>query len=333
MKKYAKSIVPITALAVLLLSISPMVAASTLTVDLNPTTGLAQVTSSSSTKIVFTYPQGSTVSKYLENVSSSIKLNSTFAGDSDGAQTLQQSFNHGMGDHGQFQNGNHISVQNMTVSLDYTATGSPTQLVINKVTDVTAWVTGIFSVANGTVQANLGWRSFVVVGAWNLDLDDHMMDINMVGSTLQTSLASRAIAASFLLDNFGGRSIWDQPTLNFSQLDTPLSTWTKNYDAVTNTTTFSKTISGTSTLTSSLDDNGQTYTLSVASDPSGVVAVQGYANAQGDSLVMAPAPAVSAGYVELGVVAVLLAAAVGYLAFRSRAKPKASAPAGTTLPV
>lgn len=330
MKKNAKSIVPIAALAILLLSISPMVAASTLTVNLNPTTGLAKVTSSSTTKIVFTYPQDSTVSEYLENVSSSINLNSTFAGDSDGAQTLQQSFNHGMGDHDSFHNGNHISVQNMTVSLDYTATGGPTQLVINKVTNVTAWVTGVFSVVNGTVQANLGWRSFVVVGAWNLDMDDHTMDINMLGSTLQMSLASRATAASFLLDNFGGRSIWNQPTLNFSQLDTPLSTWTKNYDAATNTTTFSKTISGTSTLTSSLDDNGQTYSLSATSDPTGVVTVQGYANAQGDSLVMAPAPAVTAGYVEIGAVVVLLAAAMGYLAFRSRAK-KSSAPTSTTL--
>lgn len=326
MKKYAKSVVPLTALAIVLLSIAPMVDASTLTVDLNPTTGLAKVNSISTTKIVFTYPAGSAISNYLENVSSSVKLNSSFAGSSDGALQLQRSFDHD-------EDASHITVRNMTVALDYTATGSATSLVINKVTNVSAWVTGVFQVVNGTVVANLRWRSFVVTGAMNLDMEGHDMDVNTVGSTVQSELASRLIASAFLMNSFGDRGIWNQPTLNFSALSTPLSTWTKNYDASTNTTTFSKTISGTSTLTSSLDVNGQNYSLSVVSDPAGVVAVQGYANAQGDSLVMAPAPAFSAGYVELGVVVVLLAAAVGYLAYRSRAKQKASVQANTILPV
>ncbi|HKT21012.1 MAG TPA: hypothetical protein VJR06_00100, partial [Nitrososphaerales archaeon] len=256
-------------------------------------------------------------------VSSSVKLNSSFAGDSSGAMELQGSFD---------QEDSHVSIQNMTVALDYTATGNATALVINKVTNVTAWVSGVFQVVNGSVVANLRWRSFVVQGPMNLDMEDHNMDINMVGSTVQTSLASRAMAFGFLLDYFGGRSVWNQPTLNFSQLDTPLSTWTKNYDSGTNTTTFTKTISGTSTFTSSVDYNGQNYSLSAVSDPTGVVTVKGYANTQGDTLVMAPAPASTAGLVELGVVAVLLGGAA-YLAYRSRAKRKAPAQVNTALPV
>jgi hypothetical protein len=322
MKRYAKSIVPISALAIILLSFSPLANASTLTVNLNPTTGLAQVTSSSTTKIVFNYPAGSDVSKYLENVSSSVKLNSSFTGGSQGAQELQGTFDH---------DDSHISVHNMTVALDYTAKGSPTSLVINKVTNVTAWVSGVFSVVNGTVSANLGWRSFVVSGAMNLDMGDHNMDVNLVGSTVQYSLASHASAMDFMLNAFGGNSIWDRPTLNYSALNTPLTTWTKNYDASTNTTTFTKTISGTSTFTASLNNNGQVYSLSVSSDPTGVVSVQGYANPQGDSLVMAPAPAATAGWMELGAVAVILVGAAGYFVYRFRAKPKAGT--STTLPV
>lgn len=313
MKKLAKRIAPFTALAIVLLSVAPLADASTLTVNLNPSTGLAQVSSSSVTKIVFTYPAGSALSNYLENVSSSVKLNSSFTGGSSGAMELQGSFEH---------EDSHVSVRNMTVSLGYTATGNATTLVIDKVTNVTSWVSGVFSVVNGSVVANMGWRSFVVRGAMDLDMEDHSVDINMVGSTMQTSLASRGTALSFLLNSFGGRSIWDQSTLNFTQLDTPLSTWTKNYDASTNTTTFTKTISGTSTFTSSLDVNGQSYTLSASSDPTGVLSVQGYASPQGNSLVIGPAPASIAGYAELGVAVLLLAAAAGYFIYRARKPTK-----------
>lgn len=324
MKKFAKGILPITALTIVLLTFAPLADASTLTVDLNPATGLAQVNSVSTTKIVFTYPAGSTVSKYLENVSSSVKLNSSFAGGSSGAMELQGSFDH---------DESHVSVRNMTVALDYTAKGNATTLIIDKVTNVSAWVSGVFQVVNGSVVANLRWRSFVVQGPMNLDMEDHTMDVNMVGSTVQDSLASRALAATFLFDSFGGRSIWNQPTLNFSQLDTPLTAWTKNYNSVTNTTTFTKTISGSSKFSSSVDLNGQNYSLSAVSDPTGVVAVKGYANPQGDSLVIAPAPAVSMGYVELGVAVALVAAVAGYLLYRSRTKPDTQAQKITTLPV
>lgn len=323
MKKFAKGLIPLTTLAIILLSTAPLTDASTLTVNLNPTTGLARVNSVSTTKIVFTYPAGSAISKYLENVSSSVKLNSSFAGNSEGALQLQGSFERD-------DDGGSISVSNMTVSLDYTASGNATTLVINKVTNVSSWVKGVFQVANNTVSANLRWRSFVVTGAMNLDMQGDNMDVNTVGSAVQSELASSAIASAFLMSSFGDRSIWDQPTLNFSALSTPLSTWNKNYDAATNTTTFSKTISGTSTLTSSLDVNGQSYALSVVSDPSGVVTVQGYANAQGDSLVMAPAPAMTASYAELGAIVVLLAAAAGYFLFRWRAKPKGPLSTNTT---
>ena len=324
MKKTVKRIVPLTALAVILLSFAPMVDSSTLTVNLNPTSGLARIDSVSTTKIVFTYPAGSGVSKYLESVSSSFSQNSSFAGGSSGAMELQNSFD---------RDESRISVKNMTVALDYTATGNATALVINKVTNVTSWVTGVFQVVNGTVVANLRWRSFVVQGAMDISMGDHTVDINMVGSTVQSSLASRSVAVSFLLDYFGGRSIWNQPTLNFSQLDAPLSTWAKNYDPATNTTTFTKTISGTSTFVSSIDFNGQNYSLSAISDPTGVVAVQGYASPQGDVLVMAPPPASTGAYVELGAVVALSAAAVGYFVYRTRTRARVSPQAHATLPV
>lgn len=317
MKKQAKSIFPFITLVILLLSMAPMVSASTLTVNLNPATGLAKVDSVSTTKMVFTYPQGSTMSSYLKDASSSLKLNGSFAGSTSGAEVLQGSF----GD-------DHVSVHNMSAAIDYTTVGNATALVVNKTTEITAWVSGVFSVVNGSVTADLGWRSFVVKGAMDLPLEGRSVDINLVGSAMQDSLSTHAVAAGFLLSAFGGESLWNRPTLNFSDLNAPLSTWTKNYDASTNTTTFSKTIAEESTFSASIDSNGQKYTLSSISDPSGKVTVQGYANASANSLVIAQAPATPA-YVLWAAAAafVVVAAAVGYLAFRSRARARTKSPA------
>ncbi len=305
----------LTALVILLVSMAPMVYASTLTVNLNPKTGLAKVEMISTTKIVFAYPAGSPVSTYFKNASSSLDLKGNFNGGTPGTGGLQGSLN-------EYQS--RISVTNMSVAVDYTAQGNSTAYAINKVTDVTAWVSGVFSVINGTVHADLSWRSFVVRGALDLDLEAHSVDINLVGSTVQYSLTSNGTAAGFLLSAFGGGSLWNRPTLNFSALNSPLSTWSKNYDAATNTTTFSKAIPGHSTFTASVDFNGQKYSLSAVSDPSGMVSVQGYANASSDSLVIGRAPSSAAtGLLGLGAAVVVLGVA-GYLAVRYRRRTAAS---------
>jgi len=325
MKSEAKTIVPLAAIAILLFAASPLANASTLTVNLNPKTGVAQVDSVSTTKIVFTYPSDSTVSKYLRNVSSSFSLSGEFDGSSQGAHLLQGSFDAWNG---------HISVTNMSVAVSYSAIGNATALIINKSTDVNATVTGVFQVVNGTVSANLGWRAFIVRGALNLPLDGRMVDVNLAGDAMEDSLGSHAEASMWLANAFGGGSFWNRPTLNFSQLSTPLDTWTKNYDAAINTTTFSKTISGQNTYSIQANLNGQQYSLSEISDPSGVLSVQGYANASGDSLVMASAPAsasISSGVLALVIVVALLAVAGGYVAIRARAKTKTTAATQATL--
>ncbi|MDG7029641.1 MAG: hypothetical protein JRN38_05285 [Nitrososphaerota archaeon] len=302
-------IVPLAALVAILVSLAPMASASTLTVDLNPQTQVAKVDSLSTTKIVFTYPADSVIAKYLENVSSSNSLNSSFTGGT-GVQELQDSFD---------GEDNSVAVHNMTVALSYSSKGNATALVISKKTNVTSWVTGVFKVVNGTVHADLGWRAYVVRGPMNLDMHDRTVDINMVGSTVQDSLAAHAFALGFILNAFGTSGVWNSPTMNFTALNTPLSTWTKTYNSGANTTTFTKTIAGESTFSASFSENGQDYTLSEVSDPTGVIAVSGYANAQANSLVIAPAPAASPSILAAGAaIAIAAAAAAGSLYFRSR---------------
>ena len=325
MKTQMKRIFPLVALAALLVSLSPIASASTITINLNPTTGAAQVNSVSTTKIVFTYPANSTISNYLKDINSSLNLKGSFDGSSPGTLELQGSFDGW--DH-------HVQVSNMSVAVDYSAKGNSTVLVIDKMTNVSATVSGVFSVVNGTVTANLGWRAFVITGAMNLPFNGHDYDVNLAGAAMMDSLGSHATAAAWLFNQFGGGSFWNRPTLNFSELSTPLSTWTKNYDSSTNTTTFSKTISGQNTFSFTATYNGQTYSLSSTSDPSGMITVQGYANASGDSLVMEPAPASSAtDLVAAGAAFVVVAIAVGYLAYRSRTKSEISTTTPATAPV
>ena len=293
-----------------------MASASNLTVTLNPKTQLANVDSVSSTKIVFTYPANSTISKYLMNVSSSSTYSGSFTGTSQGAEEFQGTLHDW---------DNHISVSNMSVAVNYSLKGNKTALVLDETTGVNATVSGVFRVVNGTVQADLGWRSFIVRGAMNLPLDGHMMDINLAGSVMSDSVGPQTYASGWMMGAFGGGSFWDRPTLNFSALNTPLSTWTKNYDSATNTTTFTKTISGSSTFTASYDLNGQKYSLSATSDPTGVVAIQGYANASGDSLTIVPAPATTtSSLLAIGVVVAVLALLGGFYAVKRGVKPKTS---------
>jgi len=326
LKTEAKKIVPLATIAVLLFVVSPLANASTLTVNLNPKSGAAKVDSVSTTKIIFTYPSDSAVSKDLRNVSSSFSLSGTFDGSSQGTLELQGTFDNW---------DSHISVTNMSVDVSYSAKGNATTLVIDKSTDVNATVTGVFHVVNGTVMANLGWRAFSVRGALNLPLGGRTVDVNLAGDAMEDSLGSHVAGSAWLASAFGSGSFWNRSTLNFSQLDMPLDTWTKNYNAATNTTTFSKTISGQDTYSLQADFNGQEYSLSEISDPSGVVSVQGYANASGDTLVMAPAPAsasISSSVLTVAVVVALLAIAGGYLAIRTRSRPK-TATSPTTMPV
>jgi hypothetical protein len=321
MKIQAGKLLPLAIISLLALSTAPTAFASTLTVTLNPATKVAEFQAVSMTNIVLTYPANSTLSSYLKDVNSSVVLSGTFEHGSDGVQAFQGGFH---------QEDPLVGVNNMSVSVDNTAVGNATTLVIHKATNITAWVTGVFTVVNGTVEADLRWRSFVIPGALDLDFAGHPgFDVNLVGSAFQYSLATRITALQFLVGGFGGYGIWSRPTLNYSALSSPLSTWTMNYDKATNTTTYSKTISGSASISSMIDVNGQKYTLTASSDPSAAISVKGYASASSDSLTIQSGPTASSlassssfPWVAAAIGVVVVIGAAAYLALRSKSRPK-----------
>ncbi len=315
-------IVGLAVLAVLVLSLEPAAFASNLTVNLNPNTQVAKLTSVSTTNLVLAYPANSTLSNYLKGYNSSLALSGNFNSSSDAVQNFREHFHDDSNDQ--------VSIRNMTVSYKYNAKANSTALVVNKETDITAWVTGAFKVSNGTVTANMGWRSFYISGALNVNLEDHMVDVNLAGSSLTQSISGRSLGMAMLTGMFAGGGLWTRPTLNFSSLNSPLSTWTRNYDSLTNTTTFSKTVSGNSTFSAKYTSNGQTYSLSMTSDPSATISTSGYAEASGNSLVISTAPVYLNPLLWVGVaVALVVAAGAFYLVRRSRSTAAETGPTNT----
>ncbi len=312
-------LLPIIAFTMFLIAATPAVYASTLKVSLNPTNQTAVVTSSSSTVLVLTYPSNSTISHYLRNYSSSVTWKGSFSGNSEGALVLQ----------GGLEAEDHdVRIQSMNVSYSLKATGNATAFVLNKETDITAVVTGVFKVVNGTVTADLDWKAYHVPGEMMLNLEDHTVEVNYVGSTFETQLGDRPYIAGAFSAMFGGEGLWHKPTLDFSALNSPLSTWTRNYDSVSNTTTYSKTVNGQSSLNASADFNGQKYTLSVKSDPSADVSTPGYAIASGNSLVIQPTPLLLTPTIWAAAAVAALAAigAAVYMLKRTRLRGQTSIP-------
>jgi hypothetical protein len=282
MERMARIVIPASVLALLFLSFAPAASASTLTVDLNPSTGVATMTSTSVSNIVLTYPANSTLSGYLKGYSDNSSTSGNFTAGSQGVTDFEGHFHD--------DDGSGISIKSMSVTTSYTANANSTTLVIAKQTVISTTVSGVFKVVNGTVTADLGWRSFRVDGALDLALHGHVLDVNLLGSSVTSAISGRGTGEDSVISMFGEANLWNAPTLNFSSLNTPLTNWTKSYNSISNTTTFSKTISGQSSLSATYTNNGQTYSLKETSDPSAVIATQGYADASANSLTIVPTP-------------------------------------------
>ncbi|MDG6901673.1 MAG: hypothetical protein JRM80_06895 [Nitrososphaerota archaeon] len=320
MEKMASRLLAISTIGALLIACAPAALASSITVNLNPTTKVAKFDSVSTTSIILTYPANSSLSNYLKGYNSSQSFTGTFSGNSDSIGELQN----GMDD---LSPG--VRVLNATVTYSYKGTANATELVVNKMTEISGYATGVFKVVNGSVTANVRWRSFSVPGALDLSLDGRMVDVNLVGSSLMDSMIGRSVVVALLTGFFGGGSLWNRPTIDFSALSSPLSAWTKNYDSATNTTTFTKTVNSNSSFNASQTSNGQTYTLKVTSDPSAVISVQGYAQPSGDALIITSPPPGTSLITYVGIASAVVILALGAITYLILRRRSATAATGT----
>lgn len=290
----------------------PAASASTVNITLNPTTHVAEVVGVSTTKIVFTYPENSTVSQMLTGTNYTMQASGFVP---HGASSTDD-FERDLQDYT-----SSIKVQNISASLLSKAIANSTTLVITRDTNLTAWVTGIFNETNGTTSANMNWKAFVIRGSFTVPMDGQNVDLNTMGSAMMEPLGENGLASTFLFHSFGENSIWSQPTIDFSALNTSLSNWTRHYDSQTNTTTFSKTVNTAANYSASVSVNGNAYSISMVHDPSSTIKVVGYATASGNSLTITTSPSsFSVETAALVAVAVIIILASTYMAIRWRKK-------------
>ena len=317
-----KSLLPICLASIFAVSLLatgiPLASASTVNITLNPTSGLAQVASMSNTVLVFRYPSNSSVSNYLNGFNYSQQLSGFVPRGTVAAEDFQNVLRG-------YSSG--VSVQNMSVSLNMNANANTTALVITRNVVINTWVSGVFNGTGHNVTADLRWKAFVVKGSFNVPLDGHDVDLNMMGSAMLQPLGNDQFASGFLGHAFGEDSVWSKPTIDFSALNSPLTNWTRNYDSSTNTTTFTKNISAQANYSASVSVNGQTYSISMTQDPSSTIKVLGYAVPSGDSLTFQPAPAAITP-IDTVLIAVLISIAgiAAYVSLRSRSKKTVAVP-------
>lgn len=301
-------------ISLLVLSGVPLVSASSVNIVLNPTTHHAEISSISNTKIVFEYPKNSTVSSFLNGYNYSQQLSGFIpagTGAVDDFESTLQNYS------------DHVHVENMSVSVDARAIGNSTTFVVTRSENITTWVTGVFNETDGKVMADLDWKAFVVRGAFDVPLGGHEIDLNLVSSAMTQPLGEGGDASSYMGNMFGSNSIWSQPTIDFSALNSPLTNWTRNYNPTTNTTTFTKNIKTQANFSASVSFNGQEYSLSMVHDPSASISVLGYATASGNSLIVGSAPIWAILASETGAwiaLIVAIGAASAYMALRWRSK-------------
>ncbi|MDG6996565.1 MAG: hypothetical protein JRN52_11645 [Nitrososphaerota archaeon] len=290
----------------------PAVSASTVNITLNPTTHVAQVEGVSTTKIVLTYPANSDISKMLNETKYSMQV----SGNIPHGDAPTRDFEDALRNYTST-----ISVENISASLSTKATANSTALVITRDTNLTAYVTGIYNSTNGTLMANMNWKSFRIDGSFVVPMDGQEYDLNMMGSAALQPLGDNSLASAFLIHAFGEDRIWSQSTIDFSALNTPLTNWTRHYDSATNTTTFSKTVNTQANFSASVSVNGQEYSISMVHDPSSTIKVLGYASASGNSLIISPAPsAFSFETAALAALVVVIILASAYMAIRWRSR-------------
>jgi len=298
-----KLIVISMVLVLMALLMFPAAYGSTLKITLIPDKKLANVNLNSESELLFTYPNGSFVSKLLNGTSTNISFSETFNHPSDQAIAFMEGYLKS-----RYHN---VTVDNMTVVFNLTEKANNTVLKITKNVYIDLWLTGIFNKTKSETKANLSWRAFEIRG--DFEIDGH--DINDFGSYL---------GSIEMFSNFMDR-INNKSTINFTALSTPLDKWNRTYDASTNTTTFYYNSSMNVLLSMSINgtenNNYYNYTLKILYDPSSTITVPGYATATNNSIEIMPTAPSTTNMLLIGVVAVVaVVVVVGGIALVLRKK-------------
>ena len=305
-------------LALVLLTLSTAhVRGSTLSVELQPNMREALMAASSLTQITFLYPANSSLSALLSGYNDTLSWSTQTSHNDDATKAFQGYLN------SEYKN---VTVDNMSVQFLLNAVANSTSLVIEKKVEISAWITGIFNQTKSGLSANLAWKSFVVTGRLEFDLNNQVVDINRVGSTLMLPFSTQAAIAGSLLTMFDNQKVWGESTINFSSLNAPLSQWHRTYSTNSNTTIFTRSSKALFNMTTSFTEGDEHYELMVSYDPSSTIIVPGYALASGNYVIIVRSPSETFAEPEIAgvVVALVTVIAISAVLLLRAAEPTVS---------
>ena len=262
----------------------PMASASNITTVVSPSTDSANVTAYvNTTATIKTNNSGllniATVLANLTDKNSSVVFNSSSAIFDDMQTAIQN---------------NSSAARISYLSIDATRTSAQVnsqELVINHTMKIVMNVTNIYH--NGTLD--LAWRSFS--DNQSVVIDNVNYNHFQVGNTTASTYSS----------------------LNFTAFSKPLSNWTRAYNQLTNTTTFTTDAGYTLNYTFNGTVFGTYVNVTVKSDPSYSIVTPGYATANSNSLTYENPPANSAApYIYYAAVVVIIALGLGVAVYARR---------------
>jgi len=290
--------------------------AATVTVTAYPTKNVSNLVINDTVSIIITYPANSYVSQQLNGLNYSMQLSAINIPKNSGAF---ESFQNALQQGNENEQGNSsITLLNMSITESKSAVANATTLIIKRSTIINAWVSGIFNKSlSGRIMGNFGWKSFKVDSKLDVDFNGQSEDINFIGNSFFAPMGGKLHLIALLMSNqFDELS--HISTINLSAFNTPLNQWTRTYNPTTNMTSFTKSVPVETLFTASLSINGNKYSISVISDPSYTLNIQGYAVANGNTLILTSPP--QANYTEYAVIAVIVVIAVAGVALYLRKK-------------
>ncbi|MGC8662790.1 MAG: hypothetical protein ACP5SF_01385 [Thermoplasmata archaeon] len=300
-----RKIIALSAILVVVLSLMiPAAYGSTLKITLYPNKNLANVNLESESKLIFTYPNGSSISDQLKGTYVNESFSETFNHPSDHAIAFMEGYLKS-----RYHN---VTVNNMTVIFNLTKKANYTTMIIYKNLSINLWLTGIFNKTKSETKVNMSWRAFEVKDSFYIN----GYDINHFGYYL---------GSMGMLSHMMNR-INNQSTINFTSLSTALKTWNRTYDSATNTTTFYYNSSLNVLLSLKVNSTGfqnsGNYTLKILYDPSSTITVPGYATATNNSINILPmAPATSStNFILIGIIVAAVVIVVAGIAISIRKK-------------
>ncbi len=308
-KTSSRAVAALIAIAMLAIAVAP-VSASSVKVEVNPSTQTADWHSQTELYVNFTYPATSLISNALNNSSGSLSLNITSK--SNTSVTAVESINGTIASEYR-----HAYISSLVMYYNASWVANQTKLAVVITSSLYMAVKGI---GNGTAgSVNMSWKDFNYTKSINIS--------TTTSGTVDINSPSGALVYSKILNFFADSQthLSAYHALDYSAFSKQLSHWNRTYDSANGQTAYSYdagvTVNRSYNISFSSSGTVQNYSLSVYLDPSAQIVTNGNTYAVGNTLYVQPSSGPGpVAYIAAGVAVILVVSGVAAALLRRRSK-------------